>query len=211
MNEELFWRRAVVFGSAFLYWAGVLVQARRVRRHIGRSPNLRPRGPKEKLLWAGWFLVIVVWMTQPFFIGIDTLPPWLQIVPSLLHPVGFALGILMTAAGYAGTLWCYAAMGDTWRIGINRREKNPLVTRGPYRVVRHPIYLFQIVILAGVLLLLPTVLSVSVLVIHFLCVLAKASDEESHLLTVHSGEYRDYLSRTGRLFPKWIGRSSTPK
>ena len=117
----------------------------------------------------------------------------------------------MTAAGYAGTLWCYAAMGNTWRIGINRREKNPLVTQGPYRVVRHPIYLFQIVMLVGVLLLLPTVLSVSILVIHLLCVLAKSSDEESYLLTVHSDEYRDYLARTGRLFPKWIRRTSSPK
>jgi len=209
MTDELFWRRALVLGSAFVYWAGVLVQARRVRRQIGRSPNLRPRGPKEKLLWAGWLLVIVVWMVQPILI--DTLPPWLQVVHSLLHPVGFALGVLLTAAGYAGTLWCYASMGDTWRIGINRRERNALVTQGPYRVVRHPIYLFQIVMLAGVLLLLPTVLSVSILVVHLLCVLAKASDEEAYLLTVHSGEYENYVSRTGRLFPKWIKTASPPK
>jgi len=73
------------------------------------------------------------------------------------------------------------------------------------------LFFFLIQALTGVLLLLPTFLSVSILVIHFLCVLAKASDEESYLLTVHGEEYREYLSRTGRLFPKWIRRGSPPK
>ena len=105
-------------------------------------------------------------------------------------------------AGYAGTLACYAAMGDTWRMGINRKEKNALVTPGPFRFVRHPIYLFQVVILAAVLFLLPTLLSFIILVIHLLCVLMKATDEESYLLNIHGEEYRKFLSRTGRLFPK---------
>jgi protein-S-isoprenylcysteine O-methyltransferase Ste14 len=112
----------------------------------------------------------------------------------------------MIAAGYAGTLWCYAAMGDAWRMGVNHTETTTLVTRGPYRRVRHPIYLFQIVILLGVALLLPTVLSLVILGVHLLCVLVKAADEESYLLTAHGQTYRDYFVRTGKLFPKWIGR-----
>jgi len=110
----------------------------------------------------------------------------------------------LVLAGYAATLWCYAIMGDTWRIGIDQNEKNPLVTRGPYRLVRHPIYLFQIVMLAGVALLLPTCLSLIVLIFHVVCVLIKAADEESYLITVHGKTYRDYLSRTGRLLPRVI-------
>ena len=207
-SEELFLRRAVVFGSALVYWAGVFVQARRVRRNIGRSPNVRPRGAKEKLLWGGWLLVIVAWMAQPFLAGSGTAPLGLRMIPSLLHPLGLVLGLVITVAGYAGTLWCYAAMGNTWRIGINRNEKTTLVTRGPYRLVRHPIYSFQIVLLAGVALLLPTRLSLFILVVHLLCVVAKAKDEESYLLTVHGQEYRDYLSRTGRLLPKFTSRTT---
>jgi protein-S-isoprenylcysteine O-methyltransferase Ste14 len=204
--DDLFFRRAVVFASALVYWAGVLVQARRVRKQIGRSPNVKPRGPKEKLLWAGWFFVIVTWMAQPFLAGSNILSPALRIMPALLHPLGLVLGLVLTVAGYAGTLWCYAAMGDTWRIGVNRKEKTALVTRGPYRLVRHPIYLFQIVMLAGMSLLLPTPLFLIIFVVHLLCVVTKASDEESYLLTVHGKEYRDYLSRTGRLLPKILRR-----
>src|SRR6185369_4953036 len=146
-TEDFFWRRAVVFGSAMIYWAGVLIHARRIRKHIGRSPNVTPRGTKEKLLWTGWLFVIMGWMAMPFLAGKNTPLPLLRFLSTLLHPASLALGVLLLVAGYACTLWCYAAMGDTWRMGINRKEKTSLVTRGPYRFVRHPIYLFQVVML----------------------------------------------------------------
>ncbi len=206
--DEMFLRRAIVLGSALVYWTGVWIQARRVGKRIGRSPNVKPRGPKEKLLWAGWLVVIVGWMGQPILAGTSVYAPGLWLIPSLGHSLGLAVGIGMLVAGYVGTLWCYAVMGTAWRMGINRREKNTLVTQGPFRVVRHPIYLFQIVMLVGVILLLPTPLSAVILFVHLLCVLTKASDEESYLLAVHGQEYREYLSRTGRLFPKVLGPPS---
>ena len=63
--------------------------------------------------------------------------------------------------------------------------------------------------LVGAVLLLPTWLSLAVLVFHLLCVMIKAADEESYLLTVHGQAYRDYVSRTGSLFPKFSRVRST--
>jgi protein-S-isoprenylcysteine O-methyltransferase Ste14 len=200
--EELLLRRAVVTGSAVLYWAGVWVQARRVRRRIGRSPNLKPRGRKERWLWAGWMLVVLTWAGQPCLAGPDAAWAAARTVKPFLHPAALTAGLGLMAAGYAGTLWCYAAMGDAWRIGVNRAEKTMLISTGPYRMVRHPIYLFQIVMLAGALLLLPTVLSLAVLALHLACVWIKAADEEAHLLGLHGEAYRAYLGRRGRRFPR---------
>jgi protein-S-isoprenylcysteine O-methyltransferase Ste14 len=202
--DELSLRRGAVFFSALIYWAGVWIQARRVRKRIGRSPNLKPRGLKEKLLWAGWLFVIAVWMGQPFLLGQSALGHRFQLFQPALHWATLVLGLLLIISGYAGTLWCYAAMGNTWRIGINRKEKNSLITQGPYRTVRHPIYLFQVVMLAGVILLLPTLLSVVLLLVHLACVLIKANDEETYLRSVHGQAYHDYLARTGRLLPKLV-------
>ena len=202
--EELLLRRVVVSASGLLYWGGVLIQARRVRRHIGHSPNLKPRGPKEKALWLGWFAVIVVWIGQPFLAGGDAPKPGVDFFVALLSPAGLVTGLVLVALGYACTLWCYAAMGDAWRIGINAKEQTTLVRHGPYRHVRHPIYLFQIVMLAGAALLLPTPASFIILALHCLCVFIKAADEEKYLTTVHGEAYRDYLNCTGRLFPRWI-------
>jgi protein-S-isoprenylcysteine O-methyltransferase Ste14 len=204
-TEELILRRIVVCASGLVYWGGVVVQARRIRRHIGRSPNLKPKGPKEKALWFGWFMVILVWIGQPFLVGATVTGMPLALLPGLLNPAGLAAGLALIVLGYAGTLWTYAAMGDAWRIGIDAKEKTSLVSVGPFRWVRHPIYSLQVVMLAGAALLLPTPASLAALLTHLFCVRIKAADEERFLAGVHGTVYRDYLSRTGGLFPKLYG------
>lgn len=88
-------------------------------------------------------------------------------------------------------------------MGVDKTERTVLVTRGPFQLTRHPIYLFQVLMLAGTALLLPTLLSGVTLLIHFVCVQIKATGEESYLLLAHGEEYRYYLGRTGRLIPRW--------
>jgi protein-S-isoprenylcysteine O-methyltransferase Ste14 len=199
--DALWLRKGLVIGSVLIYWAGVFIQIHRVRKHIGRSPNVRPRGWKERGLWLGWFVVVAGWLTQPFVIGKLNCPLF-SLIPRLIEPIGFFLGLLVMLGGFAGTLWCYAALGDAWRMGIRRREKTTLVKNGPYRYVRHPIYLFQIAMLVGAILFLPTPFSFILLFVHLLCVVIKAVDEEAYLLRVHGSEYQVYLSSTGRLLPK---------
>ncbi|HDO25343.1 MAG TPA: isoprenylcysteine carboxylmethyltransferase family protein, partial [Nitrospirae bacterium] len=111
-------------------------------------------------------------------------------------------GILLVVLGYAGTLWCYSALGGSWRIGVNKNERAVLIKKGPYGFIRHPIYVFQIIMLAGVACLLPTLFSFMVLLIHFACVMIKAKDEEAYLLVSCGPEYKDYCARTGRFLPK---------
>jgi protein-S-isoprenylcysteine O-methyltransferase Ste14 len=207
LNADLWFNRAVVFASAVVYWVGVYLQARRIRHRIGRSPNVKPRGPKEKLLWAGWILVVLAWLTLPFVASSGG--EWFgwRCVPALCGPAGRFFGISLIGAGYAGTLWCYAAMGSAWRIGVNRTETTMLITQGPFQFVRHPIYLCQIVMLVGVAVLLPTPISIAIPFIHTLFCLIKAADEENHLQKVLGDEYRDYLSRTGGFIPKLRVRS----
>lgn len=202
-GDELFWRRAVVCAGAVIYWGGVLIQGRRIRKRIGRSTNMKPRDARERLLWAGWMTVIVLWIAQPLLLHGKTSFPLLRINPACLHPSGFYGGIALTVAGYAATIWCYVIMGNAWRIGINRQEKNQLVTAGPYRWIRHPIYAFQTMMLLGAVLLLPTICSVAIIFLHLSFVLIKAKDEEAYLLTVHGEAYREFMAKTGRLLPKF--------
>jgi protein-S-isoprenylcysteine O-methyltransferase Ste14 len=201
--DPLIINRGAVFLGAVVYWGGVLIQTRRVRRHIGRSPNAGPRGPKEQILWAGWLFVIAAWIFQPIVAGVGAPWFWLRLFPSLLVLGCLVSGLLLTVLGYAGTLWCYSAMGDSWRMGVNRQERNALVTGGPYRWVRHPIYLFQVIMLAGVIFLLPSPLAVLAFCLHLSCVLVKVSDEEAYLGGLHGQVYEAYAQRTGKLFPRF--------
>src|SRR3989304_3537241 len=105
-------RQAAVFISALVYWGGVTAQALRVRRRTGKSANIKPRGLKEKLLWGGWFIVIVGWVGQPFIIRNAAGTALFGFVPPLLHPLGVAAGILLVVVGTAVTFWSYVALGD---------------------------------------------------------------------------------------------------
>ena len=118
LSEMLLLRKALVFGAAFVYWAGVLVQAWRVRTRIGRSPNVRPRGTKERLLWLGWIAVILGWFGQPFL----TKNPgswFFSPIPGLLHPFGIVLGSVMVGHdGHRGNLYYVAVDPRRQRCGI---------------------------------------------------------------------------------------------
>lgn len=203
-NDPITLRQTAVLASAVVYWAGVLINAYRVRKNIGRSPNLRPKTIREKLLWVSWALIITGWAGQPFLVDRFRDTALFSLSGPAMHDSGLALGIVLMTSGYAGTLLCYRALGDSWRIGVNRKERTSLVLSGPYRFVRHPIYLFQMMILAGAAMLIPTLFSLILLVIHFISSSIKASDEETHMLKVYDAEYREYCTRTGRFFPKWL-------
>lgn len=202
-------RRGVVLACALVYWAGVWVQIRRVRRHIGRAPNVRPEGAKERCLWAGWMAVVAGWLALPWIARGPDHGGILALWPTALHSAGLIVGLAVVVVGQAATFWCYSIMGDTWRMGLDRQEKTKLVTRGPYARIRHPIYAFQVLILAGVVLLLPTALSAAIWLVHLLCVWIKAQDEEAHLLRLHGDDYRNYVTRTGRLWPRLFWDNSS--
>lgn len=206
-SDGLLWQRIVVSLSGLVYWGGVLVQARRVRKRIGRTPNLKPKGPKERLLWVGWTLVILCWIFQPLWVrGTGS---WHGVIWTSKHsiPVQEVAGVFLIVAGYAATLWCYAAMGAAWRIGIDEKGTSKLVKSGPYHAIRHPIYGFQMTMLMGAALLLPTWISLAILVIHYVCATIKAIDEERHLTGVFGEEYRTYMKETGRFAAKFGGGS----
>lgn len=119
--------------------------------------------------------------------------------------VSFFAGLTAVLAGFAGTVWSHASMGDAWRIGVDGAEKTPLVTRGPYNRMRHPIYSFQCLILSGIFLLEPSPVTLFVLFLHRVLVAVKIRDEEEHMERLHGPLYKEYKSRTGSLWPNKRG------
>jgi protein-S-isoprenylcysteine O-methyltransferase Ste14 len=100
-----------------------------------------------------------------------------------------------------------------------RTGTSRLVTNGPFRYVRNPIYLAGISMLLGVGLLYPT-WEVSDLVLPLLLLgyfhLAVVRVEEPALRQQFGPIYRDYCARVPRWLPAWRGRThrrpeSTPR
>lgn len=51
-----------------------------------------------------------------------------------------ALGVLICAVGVAFAIWARIHLGNNWGMPMAQKESPELVTSGPYRWVRHPIY-----------------------------------------------------------------------
>ena len=102
---------------------------------------------------------------------------------------------------YLGLLWSaisQSQMGKDWRVGIDDKNETSLVTRGLYKISRHPIYLGFMVITVGLFFALANVVSLLCAVMTIVILSIEARLEEEFLLSRHGLIYKDYLARTRR-------------
>lgn len=122
--------------------------------------------------------------------------------PATTHPATPALGILLFVLGFALTVVAQLAMGASWRIGVDRNEATALVTHGVFARVRNPIYTGILLVLAGMLLLVPSLLATAALACTWIALqLQVRAVEEAYLMRTHGERYRAYARQTGRFVP----------
>lgn len=97
-------------------------------------------------------------------------------------------------------------MGESWRGDVDPEARTPLVTDGPFRLVRNPILTCTAATAVGLALMVPNILSVLMLAASVAGMQIQVRlVEEPYLERVHGEAYRRYASRTGRFVPS-IGR-----
>jgi protein-S-isoprenylcysteine O-methyltransferase Ste14 len=185
------------------YWGVVVANVFKIKRETNKAPHISPTTKEEKPLQLGWRVVVLGLAAQPLVILLAR-EPWLLFRPlETFDPTAFSVvGTLLVIAGIIGTRRCYVVMGRHWNMWIDPSQEGPLIDRGPYRRVRHPIYAFQILVSVGIWCLIPTPFLLGIVLLNAVCIWIKSSGEERFLLEGHGDIYRDYLSRTGRFFPK---------
>lgn len=121
-------------------------------------------------------------------------------------PLGHRLGLALAGLGIGGTLWAQFAMGASWRIGVDHGARTELVSQGPFRFVRNPIFTWMTFASVGLLLLTPNLIAlVSLVALLIALELQVRLVEEPYLLRTHGDAYRQYAAATGRFLPG-IGR-----
>jgi protein-S-isoprenylcysteine O-methyltransferase Ste14 len=109
-------------------------------------------------------------------------------------------GIVLCAAGIGFATWARFHLGRNWGMPMSVKQDAELVTTGPYRLVRHPIYTGVLLALVGSALVLG-VWYVGVVAVFALYFVFSARSEESVLLEQFGERYRDYMRRTKMLIP----------
>lgn len=197
MNDDVF--RAVLI-AGFVVLMPVLAYHRLRSQATGETLDRRQEG---------WFILLtlrpiglahmaglITYMINPARMAWAALP-----LPVWLRWTGIALGVC------AGSLlvWTLVTLGRNLTDTVVTRRAHSLVTRGPYRWIRHPFYVSIAVSVtanglaaANWFLLATGWLTVALLVVR--------TRKEEALLVARFGEaYRSYMERTGRFVPRLSG------
>jgi protein-S-isoprenylcysteine O-methyltransferase Ste14 len=164
-----------VLAFALIAIGAVVFRLRPLKSADGLAPRLTAL--------AGTFLLFVL-------ILIPTPPDLPQIVTI------FALALLI--AGSILSAYVLSWLGKSYSIMAQARK---LVTGGPYRIVRHPLYLTEEIGTIGLILLNWSWKAVLVGVIHWCVQLRRMHNEEKVLRQVFA-DYDDYAQHTPRIIPR---------
>ena len=94
-------------------------------------------------------------------------------------------------------------MGRNVSPTVITHEDHELVTHGPYRWIRNPLYTAAGLLFTGLGLVAASWFLIGAAAVAVALVRLRLPKEEAHLEARFGQEYRDYVSRTGRFLPKW--------
>jgi protein-S-isoprenylcysteine O-methyltransferase Ste14 len=138
-------------------------------------------------------VTIALYAAAPFWLDsfAVSLPAWSRWA-------GAALG----AASLPFLVWVHYILGQHWSTNLRLREEHRLVTIGPYRWVRHPMYTVLFSFFIGLTLVSASWLVVVLTVASISVLCRRIGIEEQMMLEQFGEKYREYLARTGRLLPR---------
>ena len=170
--------------------------------HGLRRPRGQSTGQARRVIQPGYYILIgVPYFALCFFL-------WRPLRVSLSAParaISLILGALLYFPGLALAVWGRLALGRMYNVssgfGVQLHAGHSLVTRGPYRIVRHPMYLGILLASLGGLLLYRTWTAVFVLT-NFLGLLLRARREEQALASEFGESWRAYCQQVPAWMPK---------
>ena len=114
---------------------------------------------------------------------------------------GNALLLAVELLGLALGIWAVFTIGiGNFNVTPDPLRSSRLVTRGPYRVIRHPMYLALLLVTLPLVAMHFSLLRLAIWLVLFVDLVIKLNYEEGILATRLEG-YRDYLQRSYRLVP----------
>lgn len=178
---------AVVGGGLQYYWR---------RRNQGRV----------RVVHKGWNYYADLIANNVLIAGGIAYVLWPELFSMANFPSNSGITVGGCVLGYLGLalwVWCQVSMGPDWSEEPTVWEDQGLTVSGPYRWVRHPMYVAFTLESLGIVLATANWVIMLVTLPHYLLIVTRVPYEE-RLLAEHFGKkYEQYARKTGRFWPIW--------
>ena len=142
---------------------------------------------------------LVLWLSPFIYLLNPGWMAWSKIgLPEWVRWLGVLTGIL----GTVGVYWLFSSIGSGITPTSATRREHQLVTSGPYRWIRHPLYTFGTSMFISFGMMADNWFIALLGVLGFIAMATRTPKEEANLIEKFGDEYRVYMQRTGRFLPK---------
>jgi len=160
--------------------------------------NAASETPLSLVIRSTWVFAVIASIS--LYVGFPALLGWGELhLNNTVRVIGIILGI----ASDLLILWILASLGRNISAALKVRDNQRLVTEGPYRYVRHPLYTAGIPLFFSIALISSNwFLGLIGIGFQLFVMLVRTPLEEKMLLDHFGEEYRSYMKNTGAHFPK---------
>ena len=160
------------------------------------KPTARTQTPSSRWFQiAALILAFTLMFKQRMSIGILAH----RFVPG--SPLVTNTGLLLTCAGILFAAWARITLGRNWSASVTVKQDHALIRRGPYSIVRHPIYSGLLLAMLGTALVIGQVRCLLATAILFVAWSIKLRIEETFMLQQFGPEYAQYQREVKGLIP----------
>lgn len=200
MNENIF--RIL---AALILFTGVGISTyyrRKADRETGEKVSRKTDGiPMMTIIRIGG---LILWLSPIVYLINPGWMAWSRLgLPDWVRWLGVGTGALCVV----GIYWLFSSIGSGISPASATRKEHKLSTSGPYRWVRHPLYTVGSFFYISFGMMADNWFITAMGVLAFLAMAVRTPKEETNLIAKFGDEYREYMKRTGRFFPKIGGNS----
>ena len=199
-SESIF--RAIFFVLLIAVIAIRVYYGWRTRRTGESGWSLKEEAVEREGRWSILLRVVLSLFSVAAIVLYAINPTWLDTCSIVLPPWSQWLGVGLGAAGLILLVWVHHTLGRRWSTNLQLRDEHTLVTGGPYRWARHPMYTALFSFFAGLVLVSASWLVALLVVVAILVLYARIGEEETMMIEQYGDEYRAYMQQTGRFLPR---------
>jgi protein-S-isoprenylcysteine O-methyltransferase Ste14 len=196
MNTELLFRYILI--TLFIIGVAVSIYYRR-KAQITSGDEIDRRHEGVLTMIALRIGGMLTWLSILIYMIYPPLVSWASIqLPDWIRWTGVGMGVIAVSL----LIWMFRSLGLNITDTVVIRKSHTLVTRGPYRWIRHPLYTFGAILFLSFSLISGNSLILVFGIPTYGILIWRTRIEESALLARFGDEYRRYAEQTGRFLPR---------